>query len=76
MTVYPANVEGVDYDGNFAHLPENMDGSLRTLIGPRFNEDYQKDHATKGRVIAAAPELAVHWRIEYADGKLKVTLND
>lgn len=74
MIVYPANVEGVDYRGTFAMLPENMDGSVRTTTGTNFNKDYRKNHAVKGRVVSAALDLAVHWSIEYNHGELTVTI--
>lgn len=74
MKLYPANVEGVDYRGSFAMLPENMDGSVRTTTGANFNKDYRKNHAVKGRVVSAALDLAVHWSIKYDHGELTVTI--
>lgn len=50
MKVYCANVTGADEWGGFAHLPENMDGSVVTNIGPNFNRVYQRNHETKGRI--------------------------
>ena len=41
MFVYPAEVEGVDWSNGFAHLPENLDGSVKTSVGQMFNASYQ-----------------------------------
>lgn len=51
MKVYCADVVGADEWGGFAHLPENMDGSVVTNIGPNFNRVYQRYHETRGRII-------------------------
>lgn len=42
MVVYPGTVKDADFtSAGFAMLPENMDGSLKTDIGPRFNRSYR-----------------------------------
>lgn len=74
MTVYPANVVDVDYDGTFAMLPENIDGTVRTTTGANFNKDYRKKHAVKGRVVACDRSRAAYWKLTYADGKLSVEI--
>lgn len=67
MRVYLAVVEDVDWNyKGFAHLPENMDGSMKTTVGPWFNESYQAAHETRGRVVKMSRE-SLSWRIE-SDG--------
>lgn len=72
MFVYPAEVEGVDWDKDFAHLPENRDGTVKTTVGSNFNEKYQKNHVTKGRVIADRRDQGFWWSIEWKNGEVVV----
>lgn len=72
MFLYPAKVEGVDWDKNFAHLPENRDGSVKTTVGESFNEKYQKNHVTKGRVVSDRRDHGFWWSIEWKNGKAEV----
>ena len=74
MFLYPANVEGVDWSRNFAHLPENKDGSVVTSIGSTFNEDYQKEHKTIGRVVDEDRSKGFWWGIEWTAGKVTVDI--
>lgn len=68
--VYPACVEGIDATSSgFAQLPQNFDGSVKTTTGPKFNEYYQKNHKTQGRITKAARHLATRWTITWKDGK-------
>lgn len=76
MRIYPANVTGVDYDNGFAHLPQNIDGSLKTNIGPFFNPEYQKDHKTQGRITKADRDNSIYWSIIFNDGIIIVVLPD
>lgn len=74
MKLYPADVAGVDYRRNFAMLPQNMDGSVRTTTGPNFNAGYLKNHQVRGRVVRCDQTRSAHWKIEYDNGKLVVTI--
>lgn len=74
MKIYPADVAGVDYRSGFAMLPQNMDGSVRTNTGPNFNADYLKDHQVRGRVVRCDQERTAHWKIEYKNGKLSISI--
>ena len=74
MTIYPADVAGVDYSSNFAMLPQNMNGTVRTTTGPNFNADYLKNHQVRGRVVRCDQNRSAHWKIEYDHGKLVVTI--
>lgn len=57
MKCYLAKVEGVDWnDVGFAHLPANMDGSVKTNVGPGFNFAYQASHETRGKVTRMSKE--------------------
>lgn len=71
MTVYLAKVEGVDWRGRFAHLPQNMDGSLVTNIGLNFNAEYQRTHKTQGRIVARSEE-SFTWRFAATEHRLVV----
>jgi hypothetical protein len=63
---YVANVYGADFtDFGFAHLPQNQDGSVVTEAPPTFNETYQTEHATRGRIVDAADSLGLVYRISY-----------
>lgn len=74
MFVYPANVEGVDWEKDFGHLPENMDGSIETTVKEKFNESYQKNHATQGRVVEDKRDEGFWWSIEWKNGKVSVRI--
>lgn len=77
MTVYPANVRGVDYMyGSFAHLPQNMDGSRVTYIPETLNMTYTSSHDTIGEITAHARDRAVVWEIYWDRGsnQLEVVL--
>lgn len=79
MMVYPADVEGIDgpvVDGAviWAHLPENLDGSVKTNVGPNFNADYQRQYKTQGKVTRANREGAVFWRVDHEGDDLVVTI--
>jgi hypothetical protein len=74
MFVYPANVEGVDWDYNFGHLPENMDGSVKTNISATFNERYQKKHKTQGKVVSDRRDIGFWWSIEWKNGNVTVQI--
>lgn len=63
---YVADVSGADFtDAGFAHLPRNQDGSLVSRIPERFNEHYQRNHATTGRVLNSGDSLGLTYRIDY-----------
>jgi len=72
MFVYPATVEGVDWDYNFGHLPENRDGSVKTNVSPSFNEKYQLNHETRGRIVTDMRSHGFWWSIEWKNGKAEV----
>jgi len=74
MFLYPANVEGVDWEKNFGHLPENRDGSVKTTIKENFNKDYQKKHETQGRIIDDKHDEGFWWSIEWKNGKVSVQI--
>lgn len=90
MRIYPANVEGVDYeDGIFAQLPQNKDGSVKTNIGPYFNAKYQwksgpggeapdpkygVNHKTTGKVTADDRENSAWWEVIHERGVLTIIL--
>ena len=74
MFIYPATAEGVDWDDDFAHLPQNRDGSVKTLIGRDFNKSYQEDHETRGKVVTDKKEAGFWWSIEWQDGGVNVTI--
>lgn len=74
MFLYPANVEGVDWRRNFAHLPENRDGSVRTTVGPGFNESYQEDHETRGRIVNDDRANGFWWTLEWQNGEVEVQI--
>jgi len=92
MRLYPANVEGVDYAGNFAQLPENKDGSVVTKIDDYWNREYQwksgpngepanprwgRNHYTRGKIVSDDRENgSVWWSITHDDGILTITLPD
>ena len=76
MRVYPASVEGVDYNGSFAQLPSNKDGSVITNISPRFNENYQKKHKTQGTIVDDDRENSIFWTIIFDHGVLTIILPD
>ena len=62
--------------GDFAQLPENMDGSLKTNIGPFFNVEYQKNHKTQGKVVKDDRTNSIYWSIIFHDGVTTIVLPD
>lgn len=75
MFVYPANVEGVDYSFNyFAHLPQNLTGSVKTNIGPNFNKRYQDGHQTRGKIVSEDRAKGFYWEFEYNSGTLTIVI--
>lgn len=64
MKVYLAVVEGAHWTHNgFAHLPENMDGSVKTTVSKNFNAAYNWTHETRGKITARSDEYLT-WRID------------
>lgn len=75
--IYPANVEGVDATGSgYAQLPQNLDGSVKTTTGEKFNGWYWKDYKTQGRVTKAARHLATRWKVTWIDGKASIEIQE
>lgn len=70
--VYPATVDGVDWDGFWCMLPANMAGNMVTNVGPDFNADYQARHSICGRIIAEDRTKAQRWRIRWEAGVVTV----
>lgn len=72
MKVYLAVVEGAHWTHNgFAHLPANMDGSVKTTVGKGFNASYQHLYETRGKITAASAEYLT-WRIDGGAHRLVV----
>ncbi len=64
MKVYLAVVEEADWSPyGFCHLPENMDGSVKTTVSKDFNGQHQMFHKTKGKITAQSDEYFT-WRID------------
>lgn len=73
--VYPGDVVGADlHAGYFAMLPENEDGSIKTTTGPRFNEEYLKDHKIQGRVINSQKDRGFIWKIHFDGEDLRLEI--
>lgn len=67
MKVYAAVVEGADEAHGFAHLPQNVDGSVKTTVSNKFNAWYWRDYEMRGEITKASPYYFI-WTIE-DDGK-------
>ncbi len=63
MKVYLAVVEGVDWSPyGFCHLPQNLDGSVKTTVSKDFNFTHQQLHKTQGKIVSQSSEYFT-WRI-------------
>ena len=63
---YVANVVGADFTAaGFAQLPRNEDGNVVSKIPKKFNERYQRRHATRGWIHNSGDSLGVTYEINY-----------
>jgi hypothetical protein len=73
MKVYLGDIEGADWDHfNFAHLPQNKSGLVKTSISKNWNTRYTSSHKTRGRVIRQS-SVSGNWDIEY-DGIKRILI--
>lgn len=77
MTVYAGMTVGTDETfAGFAMLPQNMDGSFISTIGPAwFNVKYNSKHRIAGAVVTES-NIRGEWSLTWTTGQLLLTTTD